>query len=525
MVYTGQPSRGCDTCRKRRIKCDERKPECLHCVRTKRKCPGYRDQFDLAWRDQTVVAKKSVERGKRGHKKEERERHHSSSSSSTQIIDLTPIVEDFQEFSPPTLLPTPSPSPTLRGPPEDHALCFFFTRYVLPQRDPLARRGFLEYTLPIYSRSGPHSPLKLSIQAVATSMLSGAMNQGDDPPLARSFYLGAVQHMKERVIEQRDCADDELLMAVMLLQMYEQLVGRTKKNTSPKAHLDGALALIKHRGVGNFKGDVSRGLLYYVRSVFVEECTRNAKPMPRGIETWSELSPDSDQIPTVRLDTIMVDIANLQAYSLPLLNTTELPAGVRFSRLMQTINYLTDIDDRLTSWSWSLPSTWAPIRVSGKQSIPPNIPQAGLYEQYCDVYASIFIASLWNKLRLSQIRTKNLIIGCLSQVKATPNNIKLREACQLGIQQAVDDICASVPFNIGDRMQPEDKIVHYPMAPGRPVPNDHYQSGPAMGGWSLLQPLGAVWGMKLKMRDGQRQWIGGQMARIARIYGIRRGKG
>lgn len=118
-------------------------------------------------------------------------------------------------------------------------------------------------------------------------MLSGAMNQGDDPPLARSFYLGAVQRMKERVTEQRECADDELLMAVMLLQMYEvscprlldlclqlthtyqQLVGRTKKISSPQAHLDGALALVKHRGVGNFKGEVSRGLLYYVRSILV----------------------------------------------------------------------------------------------------------------------------------------------------------------------------------------------------------------------------------------------------------------
>lgn len=168
-----------------------------------------------------MIAKQSVERGKRGHKKEERERQYSSSSSSTQIIDFTRILEESQEFSAPTLLPTPSPSPTLQGPPEDHALCFFFTRYVLPQRDPQARRGFLEYTLPIYSKSGPHSPLKLSIIAVAASMLSGAMNQGDDPPLARSFYLGAVQRMKERVTEQRECADDELLMAVMLLQMYE----------------------------------------------------------------------------------------------------------------------------------------------------------------------------------------------------------------------------------------------------------------------------------------------------------------
>ena len=306
MVYTGQPSRGCDTCRKRRIKviripsqppvlsqlnnhqCDEKRPECIHCLRTKRKCPGYRDQFDLAWRDQTTVAKKSVERRKRARKTEEREREYSSPSSSTQTIDFTSILEESKDFSAPSLLPTPSPSPTLRGPPEDHALCFFFTRYVLPQRDPQARRGFLEYTLPIYAKSGLHSPLKLSIMAVATSMLSGAMNQGDDPPLARSFYLGAVQHMKARVTEQRECADDELLMAVMLLQMYEvsfpicfskwqlqfahaykQLVGRTKKISSPQAHLDGALALIKHRGVGNFKSGVSRGLLYYVRSILV----------------------------------------------------------------------------------------------------------------------------------------------------------------------------------------------------------------------------------------------------------------
>jgi hypothetical protein len=100
-------------------------------------------------------------------------------------------------------------------------LCFFFTRYVLPQRDPQARRGFLEHVLPIYCKSEPNSPLQLSVMAVATCMLSGAMNQGEDPPLARSFYLSAVSGMKEIVSEQRGCANDELLMAVMLLQMYE----------------------------------------------------------------------------------------------------------------------------------------------------------------------------------------------------------------------------------------------------------------------------------------------------------------
>jgi hypothetical protein len=73
-------------------------------------------------------------------------------------------------------------------------------------------------------------------------------------------------------------------------------------------------------------------------------------------------------------------------------------------------------------------------------------------------------------------------------------------------------------------MRPEDEIVNYPHAPGRPVTKDHYKSGPAMGGWSILLPLGTVFGMKIETRAGQRQWIAVQMARISRIYGIKRGE-
>lgn len=62
MVYTGKPSRGCAVCRRRKIKCDEKTPACSYCIKTKQKCPGYEGKFDLEWRDQTVVARKHVER-------------------------------------------------------------------------------------------------------------------------------------------------------------------------------------------------------------------------------------------------------------------------------------------------------------------------------------------------------------------------------------------------------------------------------------------------------------------------------
>ncbi|RCK64384.1 White-opaque regulator 1 [Candida viswanathii] len=38
---------GCLTCRKRRIKCDERKPSCFNCERSKKVCLGYQDLLNL----------------------------------------------------------------------------------------------------------------------------------------------------------------------------------------------------------------------------------------------------------------------------------------------------------------------------------------------------------------------------------------------------------------------------------------------------------------------------------------------
>lgn len=116
--------------------------------------------------------------------------------------------------------------------------------------------------------------------------MSAGMGRPPDSPLARSFYIRAVSQLGERVSQQKDCAGDELLVAVMLLQFYEvclQLlvpatllmvfqasVGQLRtRTTNPHPHLDGALALIRHRGARSFQTPVSRSILFYVRSLLV----------------------------------------------------------------------------------------------------------------------------------------------------------------------------------------------------------------------------------------------------------------
>ena len=237
---------------------------------------------------------------------------------------------------------------------------------------------------------------------------------------------------------------------------------------------------------------------------------------------WSELFDDSAQIPGVRLDSINLDLARLRSSATNLLR---LPESDVFSRASQTQHILaaaTNIDRRLKAWRESVPKTWTPTRVFGDQYIPPSVQKAGLYQQHCDVYPTLFLVILWNKYRQSLIEVTRIIVKCLDE-NPSSFNITQQETCRNNIQRLADDICASIPFFLGDRTQPGnpgDLLVKYPRAPGTPHIKDHYQTGPTMGGWSILAPIATLLKMDIKLREGQRQWLAGQLARTARVYRI-----
>lgn len=76
MVNTGHPSRACKLCRARRIKCDETKPHCIKCRKSKRQCPGYRDPFEINLRDETqstIRKAKAAAAQRRTSRQDERE--------------------------------------------------------------------------------------------------------------------------------------------------------------------------------------------------------------------------------------------------------------------------------------------------------------------------------------------------------------------------------------------------------------------------------------------------------------------
>lgn len=295
MVHTGRPSRGCAVCRRRRIKvcswfelilslcsiatsdvlqCDEKSPQCSYCIKTKQQCPGYKDQFDLAWRDQNTIAQKSVERRKRA----------SDKRGSLDFAALSGATKPFLAQEAMSFVPG-----SLAEDPEQYSVNFFMTTYANPSVTSEERKDFLDYIAPQFAQAKPDSVLRMATMAMSTFLFVAWLDRRPDTFVSRSFYLNALSTMKDRVARSEGCADNDVLTSVLLLQMYEvcisrfpvkktvssdelrrkRLLGYVNQSQPGRAHLEGALALIKHRGAENFRDEVGQGLLFAVRQQLV----------------------------------------------------------------------------------------------------------------------------------------------------------------------------------------------------------------------------------------------------------------
>ncbi|EFX05235.1 c6 zinc finger domain containing protein [Grosmannia clavigera kw1407] len=67
MVYCGPPSKGCSSCRDRKIRCDLKESSCGQCEKRQQTCPGYRNMVDLMFRDESshVIKKAQAKQQRR----------------------------------------------------------------------------------------------------------------------------------------------------------------------------------------------------------------------------------------------------------------------------------------------------------------------------------------------------------------------------------------------------------------------------------------------------------------------------
>ncbi len=566
MVYHG-PSKGCNSCRKRRVRCDEARPHCGNCVKRKQQhACVYRNPFDAVHRDSARYQKESSM---------------STNGSGTDSSDSSPEYSADQSLIP--YRTTTRQSPERRNPPplfapavdsELDSLCFFFNNYVNIPRESNSNI-FLEHILPLWKQAPDDSPLKYATSASAANIRQLWRTQGPDGDPARSNYGQALISLRRSFSDPNAFNSDEILGTMFMLDFYESLNRRYQNATDNDIHPKAAMALVSSRGRANFQSETSRRLFTALRARYILFNLQAKRKIDLDEELMQE-DPEFD-LPAAKLDIILADLANIMYSGRHLLEPGNVPlsAGSGFPvvggappqapeatdyemTFEVLLSYLLEINLRLNAWLQNLPESWQPHRLpNASQVLHYSIRAFGLYNGLCDVYTSTATAHSNNGWRSSKILILRLIKHCIKHLPPdSPSKCIMPDpAIDSQIQTHVDDICASVPFHLGSRTTLSLPHEHheYPPVPshvraaaqyvdssGCPTSmsdNDHIRSAAAIGGWFVLTPLTATMRYALpfpkgapvntslrlepiNLRPGQLEWIIGQVKRIHKIYKI-----
>ena len=173
-------------------KCDEARPACGKCVKGKRVCSGYQEGLDLVLRDQNAVAQATVQR---------RQKLANKSRSVSPRVLHSPVEDE-----------------------ESHALTFFVSSWVLFPHDPETDHGITELLPFFFGNLKSGTTLSLALTAVSRLLFAAwerRVRAVVETPESQMAYGKALTATRVAIEDPVQCTEDETLMAVLLLALYE----------------------------------------------------------------------------------------------------------------------------------------------------------------------------------------------------------------------------------------------------------------------------------------------------------------
>ncbi|GME64903.1 hypothetical protein GTA08_BOTSDO06400 [Neofusicoccum parvum] len=465
MVYCGPPSRGCETCRKRKIRCDQVPlPDgCTQCARAKRKCPGYRDLQQVLFRNESAKVEKKVRSSSSARKK------HSSSPPAAPAA-LTPASSDSaspdgERGADRSLVirkGNAGPSPlngaralaesgagsmhALVSSPDDRAAGFFFSNFcnyvVFASGSPLAQAGLGAADL-WSCEIDDH--LDASMKAVG---LYGLYRHSRNPrfeKMAWRRYLDAIRITNEALRNPQVATKDSSLLAVIILGLFESITGRTRESLLAwENHINGAAALISMRGRRQLETAVGRRMLMQITSSLLISCIQRDIVFPEPVKEIMEEATSAGIVdpsnPLYRLRDIMMDVANFRARW----------RHLKVWDCKEIVDRSLQLDAEIVALQAALPPSWQFRTVATPDD--PEIVVNGYYH----VYPGYWQANVWNSMRTCRLLLHGMMRkALLSGFQATPPAFADRRYaavfadCTATLYQLQADVQASVPQHIG----------------------------------------------------------------------------
>ncbi|KAH8661651.1 hypothetical protein BGZ60DRAFT_90277 [Tricladium varicosporioides] len=519
MVYCGKPSRGCQMCRTRRIKCDETKPTCNQCAKSRRQCPGYKDDFDLVFRNETQATERRARRALTGKK------------GNPQItLSNQQTMTNSQDGSMSLITPTSDPgsmsiSPVaLNIPIEQQAPCFFMSNYVLSPSEG-SFRGYFEFLQPLIKNEGPDTQLSLAFSAVSMASLANrpnSRNRRELSHIAVAQYSKALKATNLALQNPAQQKTDQTLAAILMLGFYETVSSTSTNANAWYSHIDGAVQLVKMRGKKQFRTKVGHALFQVVRTQMAINCMTASKSPAMGPDWWVSDAVEGDfAAPVIKLKLQLAELrAEINAALTGFPRTPEY-----FQKVLDMMRRAAAMEADYEAWEASLPDFWHPKTVAWVDNVTGvDITKSEVCPGKVEIYHNIWVATIWNHARIARLNISGTIVRCAAWI-CSPVDYRTTPEYATNVRLSVDlitDVIASIPFHLGWHVG-QAGAMSAPDLNGFNEGLETFSKPKPIGGFFALWPLFAISCMDF-ITDSQRAWAKGRLNFISEIMGMNHAK-
>lgn len=287
-----------------------------------------------------------------------------------------------------------------------------------------------DFLKPYHHLSNTPEHLTLAIEAVSLAYLWHQVYSDAALTTARKRYISALRINNATLSAPQGATPSTALMATLLLDLFEKITNGESRKGLWTSHVQGALALVDHRGLSEFDSKVDLNMLMRLVTHHIVSCVASDSPIPANIlaiQTYVS-SRSSAQSPVLEFTDLLAQYANLRS---------KISSGL-FS-VEECIDLCTQVDGMIRAMMEDLPPSWQ------YKSIAPTAESERVFNLYYDQYSNTKVCQALNLLRVLRILLNELLINYHSYSPTESQRSKSTQTACTNINTTASGICASVP--------------------------------------------------------------------------------
>lgn len=438
-------------------------------------------------------------------------------------------------------------------------LDFFLSQYVVRQSGPSS--GFFDYVPAMLAQDdGGSDMLEGAILAVGFSGLARTTSQADLMTRSMMMYTRTMERVNLALADPQAARRDSTIVSVLVLALYEF----SKASIDGwKHHIEGATSLLNLRGRSQFSTSTGLQIFKDVFSQLLTNCLRSGLSMPSSLrmlrieaanaisvsdpywvtcsgmvellDLYQHISPGGYSFfpnssgPSSSASAAPSDSSNSSSTasgsspaSTSMLSGPLKDANISIEHLERYLSQALEIDYRLESTFSKCPSEWQFTAKSNSSS--NSYDPTSIQRDVNHIYHDVWIASVWNSMRICRILANHAISHLLLRGANTNSNWffannyadRLHQATQ-NIVRLRDELLASVPQLMGYATSPVQELQLQQQKQQHERSKNN--AGSAIGGYFACWVLLTV-GCMHNLSHETRAWTAAQLRRISCQAGL-----